>query len=112
MAKPKSTVWLAVLPALALGGAWWWQQQPRPGRVRLGGRPQRPVPPAAPVRSAWRSPPSSRRAWTTPGRGPLNSRQAVTLKPETAGRVARIAFRTPGRQRGQLVQLDDACARQ
>ena len=45
--------------------------------------------------------------------GSLNSRQAVTLKPETAGRVARIAFKDgQGVKRGQLlVQLDDTLQR-
>lgn len=45
--------------------------------------------------------------------GSLRSRQSVTLKPETAGRVARIAF-VDGAQvrRGQLlVQLDDTLQR-
>src|SRR5690606_37037558 len=45
--------------------------------------------------------------------GSLRSRQAVTLKPETAGRVARIAF-ADGQtvKRGALlVQLDDTLQR-
>ena len=45
--------------------------------------------------------------------GSLRSRQSVTLKPETAGRVARIAFADGARvRRGQLlVQLDDTLQR-
>jgi membrane fusion protein (multidrug efflux system) len=45
--------------------------------------------------------------------GSLRSRQSVTLKPETAGRVARIAFADGAQvRRGQLlVQLDDTLQR-
>ena len=45
--------------------------------------------------------------------GSLKSRQSVTIKPETAGRVARIAFADGAKvRRGQLlVQLDDTLQR-
>ncbi|AOS78908.1 MULTISPECIES: efflux RND transporter periplasmic adaptor subunit [Hydrogenophaga] len=117
MAKPKSTVWLAVLGlALALGGAWWWQQQPRASGVsgsadaasapRSGGG-------AGPVTVEIAAVKTARLQDDAQAVGSLRSRQAVTLKPETAGRVARIAF-ADGQavKRGALlVQLDDTLQR-
>lgn len=117
MAKPKSTVWLAVLGlALALGGAWWWQQQPRQGGVS-GSAGAAPAPRAeggsGPVSVEIATVKQARLQDDAQAVGSLNSRQAVTLKPETAGRVARIAFNDgQGVKRGQLlVQLDDTLQR-
>ncbi|NCT99560.1 MAG: efflux RND transporter periplasmic adaptor subunit [Comamonadaceae bacterium] len=117
MAKPKSTVWLAVLGlALALGGAWWWQQQPRASGVS-GSAGAAPAPRAAsgagPVSVEIAAVKQARLQDDAQAVGSLNSRQAVTLKPETAGRVARIAFKDgQGVKRGQLlVQLDDTLQR-
>lgn len=117
MAKPKSTVWLAVLGlALALGGAWWWQQQPRASGVS-GSAGTAPAPRAeggaGPVSVEIAAVKQARLQDDAQAVGSLNSRQAVTLKPETAGRVARIAFKDgQGVKRGQLlVQLDDTLQR-
>lgn len=117
MAKPKSTVWLAVLGlALALGGAWWWQQQPRASGVS-GSAGAASAPRAAggagPVSVEIAAVKQARLQDDAQAVGSLNSRQAVTLKPETAGRVARIAFKDgQGVKRGQLlVQLDDTLQR-
>ncbi len=117
MAKPKSTVWLAVLGlALALGGAWWWQQQPRASGVS-GSADAAPAPRApggaGPVSVEIAAVKQARLQDDAQAVGSLNSRQAVTLKPETAGRVARIAFKDgQGVKRGQLlVQLDDTLQR-
>lgn len=117
MAKPKSTVWLAVLGlALALGGAWWWQQQPRATGVS-GSAGASPAPRAeggaGPVSVEIAAVKQARLQDDAQAVGSLNSRQAVTLKPETAGRVARIAFKDgQGVKRGQLlVQLDDTLQR-
>ncbi|QRR36080.1 efflux RND transporter periplasmic adaptor subunit [Hydrogenophaga sp. YM1] len=117
MAKPKSTVWLAVLGlALALGGAWWWQQQPRASGVSgsAGAAPAPRAPGGAgPVSVEIAAVKQARLQDDAQAVGSLNSRQAVTLKPETAGRVARIAFKDgQGVKRGQLlVQLDDTLQR-
>ncbi|NIM43421.1 MAG: efflux RND transporter periplasmic adaptor subunit [Hydrogenophaga sp.] len=124
MAKPKSTVWLAVLGlALALGGAWWWQQQPRSGGV-AGAADAAPAPrapagsgagggAAGPVTVEVATVKQARLQDDAQAVGSLNSRQAVTLKPETAGRVARIAFNDgQSVKRGALlVQLDDTLQR-
>lgn len=117
MAKPKSTVWLAVLGlALALGGAWWWQQQPRASGVS-GTAGAAPAPRseggAGPVSVEIAAVKTARLQDDAQAVGSLRSRQAVTLKPETAGRVARIAF-ADGQavKRGALlVQLDDTLQR-
>ncbi|HSX94986.1 MAG TPA: efflux RND transporter periplasmic adaptor subunit [Hydrogenophaga sp.] len=117
MAKPKSTVWLAVLGlALALGGAWWWQQQPRASGVS-GSAGAAPAPRsgggAGPVTVEIAAVKTARLQDDAQAVGSLRSRQAVTLKPETAGRVARIAF-ADGQtvKRGALlVQLDDTLQR-
>ena len=117
MAKPKSTVWLAVLGlALALGGAWWWQQQPRTSGVS-GSADAAPAPRsgggAGPVTVEIAAVKTARLQDDAQAVGSLRSRQAVTLKPETAGRVARIAF-ADGQavKRGALlVQLDDTLQR-
>jgi len=117
MAKPKSTVWLAVLGlALALGGAWWWQQQPRTSGVS-GSAGAAPAPRseggAGPVSVEITAVKTARLQDDAQAVGSLRSRQAVTLKPETAGRVARIAF-ADGQtvKRGALlVQLDDTLQR-
>lgn len=121
MAKPKSTVWLAALGlALALGGAWWWQQQPRASGV--SGSADAASATRAPAAGAGAAGPVSVEIATVKQArlqddaqavGSLTSRQAVTLKPETAGRVARIAFNDgQGVKRGQLlVQLDDTLQR-
>lgn len=116
MAKPKTTVWLAVLGlALALGGAWWWQQQPRSTGVS-GSAGAAPAPRAeggGPVSVEIAAVKQARLQDDAQAVGSLTSRQAVTLKPETAGRVARIAFSDgQGVKRGQLlVQLDDTLQR-
>jgi len=117
MAKPNSTVWLALLGlALTLGGAWWWQQQPRASGV-AGSADAAPAPRAGggagPVTVEIATVKTARLQDDAQAVGSLRSRQAVTLKPETAGRVARIAF-ADGQtvKRGALlVQLDDTLQR-
>ncbi len=117
MAKPKSTVWLALLGlALALGGAWWWQQQPRASGVS-GSADAAPAPRsgggAGPVTVEIAAVKTARLQDDAQAVGSLRSRQAVTLKPETAGRVARIAFADGQsvRRGALLVQLDDTLQR-
>ena len=115
MANKSLTVWLAVAGlALAAGAGWWWQNKPKaPGASAA-------ATPAAGNRAAG-GPPGveTTRVKTTrlqddaQAVGTLRSRQSVTLKPETAGRVARIAFNDGAQvRRGQLlVQLDDTLQR-
>lgn len=123
MAKAKTTGWLALLGlALALGGAWWWQQQPRAsgvaGSADAAGAPRAQAGSggaggSGPVSVEVAAVKQARLQDDAQAVGSLNSRQAVTLKPETAGRVSRIAF-TDGQsvKRGQLlVQLDDTLQR-
>lgn len=113
MKRQSTTVWLAVGGlALAAAVAWWWQNRPA-------------VPPAtAPAAPAARGPGGPPGVEITKVRtarlqddaqavGTLRSRQSVTLKPETAGRVARIAFNdgAPVRRGQLLVQLEDSLQR-
>jgi len=115
MANKALYVWVAVAGlALASGGAWWLQNRaassasptavaaPTPQRA-AGGAPSVEV---AKVKTM------ALRDYAQ-AVGSLRSRQSVTLKPETAGRVARIAFADGAQVRqGQLlVQLDDTLQR-
>jgi len=100
---------------LASGAGWWFQNRAASGPVKGASD----APPAG--RSSAGGPPSVEvtRVKTMPLQddaqavGSLKSRQSVTIKPETAGRVARIAFADGAQvRRGQLlVQLDDALQR-
>ncbi len=123
MAKPSLTAVVAVVGlAVAVGAAWWWQQRPQgtPGASAAN------APAAGAARSATGGPGAGGPASVEVARvktarlqddaqavGSLRSRQSVTLKPETAGRVSRIAFADGARvRRGQLlVQLDDTLQR-
>lgn len=110
MARKSLTVWLAVAGlALAAGAGWWWQNKaPAAPAAAAGARPAGGPPgvETAKVRTA-------RLQDDAQAVGTLRSRQSVTLKPETAGRVARIAFNDGAQvRRGQLlVQLDDTLQR-
>ncbi|MBX3611442.1 MAG: efflux RND transporter periplasmic adaptor subunit [Hydrogenophaga sp.] len=119
MAKPSLTASVAVAGlVVAVLAAWWWQQrparstaqsptaaaaQPSAGSARAGGPASVEVTQVRTVRLQD----------DAQAVGSLRSRQSVTLKPETAGRVARIAFADGARvRRGQvLVQLDDTLQR-
>ncbi len=127
MAKPSMTVGIAVLGlALAAGAAWWWQKGSQ-GRSTAG---EAPAGTAAPqgrpaggpgAGGGGGGPTSVEVARVKTARlqddaqavGTLRSRQSVMLKPETAGRVVRIAFGDGAQvRRGQLlVQLDDTLQR-
>ncbi len=101
---------------LASGAGWWFQN-------RSSGAPAQGASAAAPAPRLGNAggPPSVEvtRVKTMPLQddaqavGSLKSRQSVTIKPETAGRVARIAFADGAQvRRGQLlVQLDDTLQR-
>ncbi|MGE0098375.1 MAG: efflux RND transporter periplasmic adaptor subunit [Hydrogenophaga sp.] len=99
---------------LASGAGWWFQNRAASGATQ--GAPA-PVPSGRGTAGA----PSVEvaKVKTMPLQddaqavGSLKSRQSVTIKPETAGRVARIAFSDGARvRRGQvLVQLDDTLQR-
>lgn len=127
MAQKPLIVALAVAGiALASAGAWWVQNREAPSAVAAGG--------------AGAATPAAATAAAAPGRGPgggsvpsvevarvetvrlqddaqavgtLRSRQSVVLRPEVAGRVARMAFEDGAAVRkGQvLVQLDDSLQR-
>ncbi len=117
MAKKMIHVLVAVAGiGVASGAAWWWQQRapatsaaapagaaaqgaPAGGARAAGG------PPSVEVTSVRRM----RLQDDAQAVGTLRSRQSVTLKPEVAGRVQRIAFGDGAQvRRGQLlVQLDD-----
>lgn len=94
---------------LASGAAWWLQKGPSsapaaPAAARAGG--------GAPSVEVVKVRTTSLRD-DAQAVGSLRSRQSVTLKPETAGRVSRIAFADGAQvRRGQLlVQLDDTLQR-
>ncbi|MGE0350270.1 efflux RND transporter periplasmic adaptor subunit [Hydrogenophaga sp.] len=96
---------------LASGAAWWLQKgpssaPPAPASARSGNPGGAPSVEVAKVRT------TSLRD-DAQAVGSLRSRQSVTLKPETAGRVSRIAFADGAQvRRGQLlVQLDDTLQR-
>lgn len=123
MAKPSLTAVVAVLGlAVAVGAAWWWQQKPqglapeasaaagaRAGGAPAGGASGGGAPASVEVVSVK----TARLQDDAQAVGSLRSRQSVTLKPETAGRVSRIAFADGAMvRRGQLlVQLDDTLQR-
>jgi membrane fusion protein (multidrug efflux system) len=125
MAKPSLTAVVAVLGlVVAVGAAWWWQQRPQgaPAAQASSGAPGAGAPRAAPGGGAGAGGPASvevtrvktaRLQDDAQAVGSLRSRQSVTLKPETAGRVSRIAFADGAQvRRGQLlVQLDDTLQR-
>ncbi|QIM52055.1 efflux RND transporter periplasmic adaptor subunit [Hydrogenophaga crocea] len=123
MAKPKATAWLAVIGlALAAAGAWWWQQHPRATAPAAPAAAPGARPAAGPGGQGGAGGPTSvevtrvktaRLQDDAQAVGTLRSRQSVTLKPETAGRVSRIAFADGAQvKRGALlVQLDDTLQR-
>ena len=102
---------------LASGAGWWYQNRAGSGPAKGAAAEAAP---AARTANAG-GPPSVEvaRVKTMPLQddaqavGSLKSRQSVTIKPETAGRVARIAFADGAQvRRGQLlVQLDDTLQR-
>src|SRR5690606_1046557 len=115
MAKPSLTATVAVAGlVVAALGAWWWQQRPASapqaaqaaGAPAAGGAGGLASVEVTQVRTV-------RLQDDAQAVGSLRSRQSVTLKPETAGRVSRIAFADGARvRRGQLlVQLDDTLQR-
>ncbi|MDR7096122.1 efflux RND transporter periplasmic adaptor subunit [Hydrogenophaga laconesensis] len=99
---------------LASGVGWWLQHRDAPGTAAAAG-------PAASGAGAGSSAPGVEVTQVKAIRlqddaqavGTLRSRQSVTLKPETSGRVSQIAFAEGARVRtGQLlVQLDDTLQR-
>lgn len=104
--------------AVASGAAWWWQNRTAAAPAAASGGSAAPgQAPAGGPRAAAGGPPrvevtSVRRMRLQDDAqavGTLRSRQSVTLKPEVAGRVQRIAFADGAQvRRGQvLVQLDD-----
>lgn len=115
MANKALYVWVAVAGlALASGGAWWLQNR------ATSSASSNAAPASAPQRAAGGAPSVEVAKVKTMALrddaqavGSLRSRQSVTLKPETAGRVARIAFADGAQVRqGQLlVQLDDTLQR-
>ena len=116
MAKKSLTVWLAVVGlAVAAGAGWWWQNKPQAasgeaaGAAPAGGSRAAGGPPGVEITRVK----TTRLQDDAQAVGTLRSRQSVTLKPETAGRVARIAFNDGAQvRRGQLlVQLDDTLQR-
>ncbi len=125
MAKPSLTAVVAVLGlAVAVGAAWWWQQRPQGSatdagtavgsRASAGSAPAgTPAGGGAPASVEVVSVKTARLQDDAQAVGSLRSRQSVTLKPETAGRVSRIAFADGSTvRRGQLlVQLDDTLQR-
>ncbi len=122
MAKPSLTAVVAVLGlAMAVGAAWWWQQRPQ---APAAGASTGAAPTArggagggagagAPVSVEVVQVKTARLQDDAQAVGSLRSRQSVTLKPETAGRISRIAFADGAAvRRGQLlVQLDDTLQR-
>ena len=129
MAKPSLTAVVAVLGlAMAVGAAWWWQQRPQApatgastgagaapaarggaGGGGAGGGAGAGAPASVEVVQVK----TARLQDDAQAVGSLRSRQSVTLKPETAGRISRIAFADGAAvRRGQLlVQLDDTLQR-
>lgn len=106
---------------LASGAGWWYQSKDRVASESAGRAPGVGTPAGGGGGSSAGALPSVEavRVRTMPLQddaqavGSLRSRQSVTIKPETAGRVARIAFADGARvRRGQLlVQLDDTLQR-
>ncbi len=102
---------------LAAGASWWFQNRTASGPVAsaTGGAS------GSGISNAAGGPPTVEIARVRPTAlqddaqavGTLKSRQSVTIKPETAGRVARIGFADGAQvRRGQvLVQLDDTLQR-
>lgn len=124
MAKPSLTAVVAVLGlAMAVGAAWWWQQRPQaPATGASTGAGAAPAARGGAGGGAGAGAPASvevvqvktaRLQDDAQAVGSLRSRQSVTLKPETAGRISRIAFADGAAvRRGQLlVQLDDTLQR-
>ncbi len=125
MAKPSLTAVVAVIGlAVAVGVAWWWQQRPQApaaGSAAGAGTAAATAPrggaggpgAGAPASVEVVSVKTARLQDDAQAVGSLRSRQSVTLKPETAGRVSRIAFADGAAvRRGQLlVQLDDTLQR-
>ncbi len=129
MAKPSLTAVVAVLGlAMAVGAAWWWQQRPQaPGTGASTGAGAAPAArggaggggagggagAGAPASVEVVQVKTARLQDDAQAVGSLRSRQSVTLKPETAGRISRIAFADGAAvRRGQLlVQLDDTLQR-
>lgn len=114
MAKKMIHVLVAVAGiGVASGAAWWWQHRApatspaasAPGGAAAPGARAPSGPPSVEVTSVRRA----RLQDDAQAVGTLRSRQSVTLKPEVAGRVQRIAFADGAQvRRGQLlVQLDD-----
>lgn len=95
---------------LASGAAWWLQNRDKtvPPVAGTGAGPGGAVPGVEVTRVK-----TIRLQDDAQAVGTLRSRQSVTLKPETSGRVARIAFADGARVKaGQLlVQLDDTLQR-
>lgn len=116
--KKSITTVVAVLGLAVAGGLAWWLQQAPTGADQAGAA--RPAAPPAALRGPG-GPAAVEVGTATAMRlvdeaeavGTLRSRQGVTLRPETSGRIARIGF-TEGQRvrRGQLlVQLDDSLQR-
>lgn len=98
---------------LASGAAWWLQHREAPGSAApVGGAITTGAAPGAPGVEVTQVK-SMRLQDDAQAVGTLRSRQSVTLKPETSGRVAQIAFTEGARVKaGQLlVQLDDTLQR-
>jgi membrane fusion protein (multidrug efflux system) len=100
---------------LASGAAWWLQhrQAPSPAVSAVGTAPASAGPAAGAPGVEVTQVKAMRLQDDAQAVGTLRSRQSVTLKPETSGRVAQIAFNEGARVRtGQLlVQLDDTLQR-
>ena len=100
---------------LASGAAWWLQhrQAPSPAVSAVGTAPASAGPAAGAPGVEVTQVKAIRLQDDAQAVGTLRSRQSVTLKPETSGRVAQIAFNEGARVRtGQLlVQLDDTLQR-
>ena len=115
--KPLYMIVAVVGIALASGGAWWYQNQPRPvpgDRDSAVARPEQTAPgdgasasPAITVEVARVGVMHLRD--DTQAVGSLRSRQSVVVRPEVSGRITQLNFRDGERVRkGQLlVQLDD-----
>lgn len=110
---------VAVVGIAAAGGAAWWYQHKAPEAV--GGAQKMAPAPSGPGAATPGGPAAVEVARATALRieddavavGSLRSKQGVMLRPEVAGRVARIGFADGQRvRRGQLlVQLDDTLPR-
>lgn len=121
MANKNITLWIAGCGiAVALAGAWWFQNRESAPKGAGGASPA--VAPGGTSGAAGSGRPGGGPASVEVAKvkaltlqddaqavGSLRSRQSVTLRPEVAGRIARIGFAEGARVRkGQLlVQLDD-----